>query len=152
WQQIAEAYAKIVEAHISTADVKAMVEKLTQGKQSRSERAQAILAYLNKNVRYTGVEFGEAAIVPHAPAETLATKSGACNDRPPLLVAMRRAADVPAYVALLNTGNRQDVPADLPGMGLFDHAIVYLPGNPDFWIDATDEYARLGQLPIGDQG
>jgi hypothetical protein len=32
-------------------------------------------------------------------------------------------------------------------MGLFDHAIVYVPGNQDLWIDPTDEYARLGQLP-----
>ena len=54
-----------------------------------------------------------------------------------------------------------DVPVDLPGMGLFDHAIVYVPGTPaakgqpavpDLWIDATDQYARLGQLPIADQG
>ncbi len=55
-----------------------------------------------------------------------------------------------------------DVPADQPGMGLFDHAIVYVPGAPAsgksktpapaLWIDATDRYARLGQLPIADQG
>jgi tetratricopeptide (TPR) repeat protein len=47
-------------------------------------------------------------------------------------------------------------------MGLFDHAIVFVPGSapskksktptPDLWIDATDRYARLGQLPIADQG
>lgn len=65
---------------------------------------------------------------------------------------MLRAAGIPAYVALLNAGSRMDVPADLPGMGLFDHAIVYVPGDPALWIDATDQYARLGQLPAGDQG
>ena len=45
-------------------------------------------------------------------------------------------------------------------MGLFDHAIVFfVPGNPALhpggaalWIDATDRYARVGQLPINDQG
>lgn len=45
-----------------------------------------------------------------------------------------------------------DVPAELPGMGLFDHAIVYVAGSPDLWIDATDEFARPGQLPTSDQG
>jgi hypothetical protein len=65
---------------------------------------------------------------------------------------MLRAAGIPAYVALLNAGSRLDVPANLPGMGLFDHAIVYVPGKPALWIDATDQYARLGQLPINDQG
>jgi len=36
-------------------------------------------------------------------------------------------------------------------MGMFDHAVVYVPGNPDLWIDATDEYARLGEIPSEDQ-
>ncbi|HEU5458734.1 MAG TPA: hypothetical protein VFU68_08960, partial [Terracidiphilus sp.] len=43
------------------------------------------------------------------------------------------------------------VHANLPVMGLFDHAIVYIPGPPALWIDATDSYARLGQLPAPDQ-
>jgi hypothetical protein len=35
---------------------------------------------------------------------------------------------------------------------MFDHAIVYVPGKNPLWIDATDRYAQLGQLPMGDQG
>ena len=124
-----------------------------------AEKEAAILDYVDREVRYTGIEFGEAAIVPHDPAETLALKYGDCKDKATLLVAMLRAAGIPSYVAMLNAGSRLDVPAELPGMGLFDHAIVYVPGIPglhpgdaDLWIDATDQYARLGQLPINDQG
>ena len=126
---------------------------LIAGKSTVREKEAAILDYVDREVRYTGIEFGEAAIVPHDPADTLALKYGDCKDKATLLVAMLRAAGIPAYVALLNAGSRLDVPADLPGMGLFDHAIVYVPGTaPAFWIDATDQYARLGQLPINDQG
>ena len=64
---------------------------------------------------------------------------------------MLRAAGIPAYVALLNVESRSDVPVDLPGMGMFDHAIVYVPGKNPIWIDATDRYAQLGQVPMGDQ-
>ncbi|MGA9039904.1 MAG: DUF3857 domain-containing protein [Terriglobales bacterium] len=152
WQKVAEEYSKIVDSHIAGADVSVLAHRLTIGKQSRNEKAQAILEYLDKEVRYTGIEFGEAAVVPHSPTETLAHKYGDCKDKATLLVAMLRAADIPAYVALLNAGSRMDVPLDLPGMGLFDHAIVYVPGDPDLWIDATDEYARLGQIPGADQG
>ncbi|MEI9969998.1 MAG: hypothetical protein WDM87_15760 [Terracidiphilus sp.] len=35
---------------------------------------------------------------------------------------------------------------------MFDHAIVYVPGKNPIWIDATDRYAKLGQIPMGDQG
>ncbi len=152
WQQVAEEYAKIVDGKIVGADVKSSVDKLITGKGSRQEKAAAILQYLDREVRYTGIEFGEAAIVPHSPADTLKQKYGDCKDKATLLVAMLRAAEIPAYVALLNAGSREDVTPNLPGMGEFDHAIVYAPGTPDLWIDATDEYARLGQLPTADQG
>jgi hypothetical protein len=36
-----------------------------------AEKEAAIVDYLDREVRYTGIEFGEAAIVPHDPAETL---------------------------------------------------------------------------------
>jgi transglutaminase-like putative cysteine protease len=152
WQLVAEDYAAIVEGKIRSGDVKAVAEKLSHGKQSQFEKVQAISGYLNKEIRYTGVEFGDAKIVPHSPNETLVQKYGDCKDKSTLLVAMLRAAGVPAYLALLNAGGRMDVPADLPGMGFFDHAIVYIPGSPDLWIDATDEFARPGQLPTSDQG
>jgi transglutaminase-like putative cysteine protease/Flp pilus assembly protein TadD len=152
WQALATEYSKIVDSKADGDAVRSIVEGLIKGKSSVTEKEAVILDYLDSEVRYTGIEFGEAAIVPHNPAETLALKYGDCKDKATLLVAMLRAAGIPAYVALLNAGSRLDVPANLPGMGLFDHAIVYVPGTPALWIDATDQYARLGQLPINDQG
>ncbi|MGO9776858.1 MAG: transglutaminase domain-containing protein [Terracidiphilus sp.] len=157
WQSVAADYGKIVDNFSGSAAVKAVVDPLVAGKKTVAEKEAAIVDYLDREVRYTGIEFGEAAIVPHDPAETLGHKYGDCKDKATLLVTMLRAAGIPAYVALLNAGSRMDVPADLPGMGSFDHAIVYVPGNPRhkepaLWIDATDRYARLGQLPPDDQG
>ena len=152
WQSVAAEYGKIVDSRANSAAVKAVVAPLIAGKKSAADKEAAILDYLDREVRYTGIEFGEAAIIPHDPAETLAKKYGDCKDKATLLVAMLRAAGIPANVALLNAESRIDVPADLPGMGVFDHAIVYVPGKNPLWIDATDRYAQLGQLPMGDQG
>ncbi len=152
WGHVAEEYGKIVDKQIADGDLKSLVGKLIKGKVSRDQKAAAILQYLDREIRYTGVEFGESALVPHSPAETLARKYGDCKDKASLLVAMLRVADIPAYIALLNAGSREDIVPDLPGLGMFDHAIVYVPGTPNLWIDATDEYARLGEIPNGDQG
>jgi tetratricopeptide (TPR) repeat protein len=152
WQNIAEGYGKIVDEKVVLKDVQSLVNGLIAGKASREEKTGAILQYLSRDIRYTGVEFGDAAIIPRPPADTLKHKYGDCKDKATLAIAMLRAAGVPAYVALLNAGQRHDVEAELPGMGMFDHAIVFVPGNPELWIDPTDEYARLGQLPRGDQG
>ena len=151
WQDLAAEYGKIVDRQIASADLKPLVARLIAGKNSRDEKTAAILQYLDREVRYTGVEFGDAAVVPRSPKETLTRKYGDCKDKAALLVALLRTANIPSYIALLNAGQRQDVAPDLPGMGMFDHAIVFVPGPPDLWIDATDEYARLGELPVSDQ-
>ena len=150
WQALATQYSKIVDSKAKPDSVQSIVDGLTSGKSTQTEKVAAIVDYVDQEVRYTGIEFGEAAIVPHSPAETLALKYGDCKDKATLLVAMLRAAGIPSYVALLNASSRLDVPAELPGMGLFDHAIVYVPGNPAvhpggaaLWIDATDQYARV---------
>jgi transglutaminase-like putative cysteine protease/Flp pilus assembly protein TadD len=157
WQAMASEYSKIVDSRADLAVVQPIVDKLIAGKTGTAEKEAAILDFVDREVRYTGIEFGEAALVPRELDDTLSKKYGDCKDKATLLATMLRAAGIPAYVALLNAGGRMDVPADLPGMGIFDHAIVYVPGNPKrkepaMWIDATDRYARLGQLPTPDQG
>jgi len=151
WSQLANAYNKIVDDKVGTSDLRSLVSKLTLAKRSRDEKIQALWQYLSTNIRYTGVEFGEASVVPRSPAEVLTRKYGDCKDKSVLLIAMLRSAGIPAYLALLEVGRREDVPSDLPGIGLFDHAIVFVPGPPDLWIDATDRYARLGELDSADQ-
>lgn len=152
WPQVASAYGQIVEGTLAGAQVKPLVEKLTRGKTSRQEKEQAILAFLNKEIRYTGIEFGDNSVIPHPTAETLTRKYGDCKDKSLLLVAMLRAAEIPAYMALLNVEGDRLVLPEIPGMEVFDHAIVFVPGSPELWIDPTDQYSRLGQLPIHDQG
>ena len=152
WRKIAEEYGKTVDSQIALSDVKALTTGLIAGKKSRDEKATAILQYLDREVRYTGVEFGVAALTPRTPAETLQRKYGDCKDKATLLVAMLRAAGIPSYLVLLNVGENQDISPTLPGISLFDHAIAYVPGTPEIWIDATDDHARLGQLASADQG
>ncbi|MEO8064248.1 MAG: DUF3857 domain-containing protein [Pseudomonadota bacterium] len=109
-----------------------------------------VVERLHREVRYTGVEFGAARLIPEYPSETLRRRFGDCKDKSTLLVAALRASGIEAYLALLAAGGDQDVSADLPGMGMFDHAIVYVPGVEDLWIDATAEYSRVGTLPPPD--
>ena len=151
WQQVAQAYAMATEPKLRVEDVKPLLGSATLN-ETPFQIAVRIVAYLHREVRYTGVEFGEAQNIPAFPRETLKRKFGDCKDKAAVLVAMLRGSGVPAYLALLATGPGQDLASDLPGYGNFDHAIVYVPGAPDLWIDATAEYTRVGELPDADQG
>ena len=101
--------------------------------ESPAQTTARIVSRLHREVRYTGVEFGEAQIIPQFPSETLKRKFGDCKDKAALLVAMLRASGLPAYIALLSAGPGRDVPAELPGFGHFDHAIVYVPGAQEMF-------------------
>jgi len=148
WQEIATRYSGIVDKQIAGSSVK--VPAVTSV--NKREVIAAILAEIQKNVRYAGVEIGESSIVPRTPSEVLAHKYGDCKDKATLLVAMLRQAGIPASVALLRAGADLDVAADLPGMGQFNHAIVIVDGPSPIWVDPTDEFARAGELPTMDQG
>ncbi len=81
-----------------------------------------------------------------------AHRYGDCKDQSALLIAMLRAAGIPAEMALIESGSEQDVHPDHPGLGCFNHAIVHVPGSPELWIDPTTRFVPLGELPLSDQG
>lgn len=152
WNAIASRYHEIVEERLASSDLTDLARK-TIGKEKNRERIIALLvSKLHRDIRYTGVEFAEASIVPAPPSETVTRRFGDCKDKSSVLVAMLRAAGIPASLALLSTGPGRDIDPELPGFGWFDHAIVYIPGSPARWIDATDELGELGSLPPASEG
>lgn len=151
WQSVAERFSQIVDEQIRDAARSDLIGDTLEGANGREEIIWRLVRRLHEQVRYTGVEFDEASLVPRTPAETLRRKFGDCKDKSALLVAMLRAAGLQAHLAVLRTSPQVNPDPSLPGMGEFDHAIVYVPGNPDYWIDATDEYSRLGTLAWADQ-
>lgn len=156
WESVAATYREMTEPRIRKDDARPFIAglKAPLPKSASREYIAKLVERLHREVRYTGVEFGEARIVPEYPAETLRRKFGDCKDKSTLLVAALRASGIEAYLALLSAGTGQDVLPSLPGLGLFNHAIVYIPatspGDEDLWIDATTEYARVGTLPTAD--
>ena len=150
WHEVAATYFRQVQEKLRISDVQPMISRLDLKKGSNLDAIRRIVAALHNTVRYTGVEFGESNLIPQFPGETLKRKYGDCKDKSALLVAMLSAAGIPANVALLATGPGQDIDPDMPGMGAFDHAIVYVPAtasSPELWLDATAEYSRVGDLP-----
>ncbi|HVE86720.1 MAG TPA: DUF3857 domain-containing protein, partial [Myxococcales bacterium] len=146
WNEVASAYAEVVDRQVASAGVAEQAKKLAAGEKAPRAVADRMLAWLRKSIRYTGVELAEAAVVPRPPPEVLARGYGDCKDLSALMVAMLRSVGVPAHVALLSPG-WSDAPPDVPGFGLFNHAIVVVPGKEPLWMDPTDWSAPSGQLP-----
>lgn len=152
WGEVASQYSRLVEEALSGANFEAWVRTARKGARDEQAVLERLVARLHAEVRYTGVEFDEASIVPRSPAETLERGFGDCKDKATLLVGLLRAAGIPAEVALLRASMNLDIDPALPGMGQFNHAIVHLPGSQPRWIDPTVPEARVGVLPTADAG
>jgi tetratricopeptide (TPR) repeat protein/transglutaminase-like putative cysteine protease len=152
WAGIVSAYQQLAAPQIQTSAVESLLPATAP--KDRNALIAMLVASLHEKVRYTGVEFGKARLQPQTSAQILERHYGDCKDKASLLVAMLRAAEIPADMALLDAGPGLDVNPDLPGVNLFDHAIVYVPasqGEGPLWIDATAEYTKVGDLPYPDQ-
>jgi hypothetical protein len=153
WENVASVYGGMTEPRVRNDDARPLLSGLKAPAPAASnEYIGKIVERLHREVRYTGIEFGAARLIPEYPSETLRRRFGDCKDKSTLLVAALRASGIDAYLALLSAGDDEDVSPDLPGFGMFDHAIVYVPraGGNDLWIDATAEYTRVGTLPAQD--
>ena len=157
WQSVAASYSRIVDAKIESADLGEFAGRLGTREPATdpTEKIARILAELHREVRYSGLELGASSLIPASPEVTLERGFGDCKDKATLLVALLRREGLPAHVVLLNAGFGRDVENQLPGIGRFDHAIVFVGGSdrsaPPIWIDPTERSARVGELPATDQ-
>jgi len=154
WASIAKAFSAMSDPQTVTAEAQTILPSPLPT--DRLAKIRAIVRELHHQVRYTGVEFGAARLTPMRPAEVIQRHYGDCKDKATLLVAMLRAAGIKANLALLSVGPGPDVSTALPGISLFDHAIVYVPADgphtQPLWIDATAETFAVGSLPYEDEG
>jgi tetratricopeptide (TPR) repeat protein len=151
WRAVAAQYGELVERQLAGDDLADVARSVVAPGEPPDRAAQKLLDWISGRVRYTGLELGEAAIVPARARETLARQFGDCKDLSLLLAGLLRAAGHPATLALLRTRNDEVVP-ELPGFGLFDHAIVVIPGPRPLFVDPTSPETPVGELPPPDQG
>ncbi len=151
WKKVASVYGRLVAEKISQTDFSPYVSEIGNLNDPFTA-AVAVTQWLNGKIRYTGLELGENSIVPTLPAETLKRGFGDCKDKAVIVTGILKDMGYDAHVALLRAGTAEDIDPDLPGLGGFNHAIVYVGGEKPFWIDPTSEFSYNGYLPLGDQG
>ena len=150
WNAVAKSYYDEIKGAIRSSEVNSLLAGTA--KLHGRELMRRIVTNLHEKVRYTGLEFGSSQLIPHPAGDTLKTGYGDCKDKAVVLVSALQAAGIPAQVALLYVRGDEEIAPEVPGVGLFNHAIVYVPGKNATWIDATAEFYEPGDLPWMDQG
>ena len=145
WEAISRWYFELVEPKLQpTAEMAAMVKKLTANLTSPEERMAAIYYFAAQQIRYMGIteESNRPGFEPHQVGLTFSRRHGVCRDKAALLVSMLRLAGIPANPVLISVGEKLDQEIPLP---YFNHAITVVNdghGRPVLFMDPTSETSR----------
>lgn len=151
WNVVAQHYHALIASQVGGKEVAQEAKRIVGETQEVRAQAGELLAYLQRQIRYTGIAFGDASIVPNKPSEALRRGYGDCKDQSVYLVSLLRAVGIEAHPALVRVGTYEAVRPELPGLNWFDHMIVYLP-TEELWIDPTTTYTAVGQIPAPLEG
>ena len=157
WDAVVAWYARLLAAQqVVTPAMRAFVDDAVRRATGPTGLSTALLErgvadYVTRDIRYVGLEFGVHGYTPYRTDQVWARRFGDCKDQATLLSTLLEAAGAGARVALVRTRSHGRLPRPLPSVGLFDHAIVWLPDSGRF-VDPTASSFGLGELPPEDQG
>ena len=154
WEDIGQWYWGLIKDQFTiTNDVKKKVGELTKDKTTNLEKVKAIYNFVVSDVRYLGLEFGIYGYKPHLANDVLKVRYGDCKDKATLIITMLKELGIPAEIVLIRTRDSGEIDVELPSLGLFNHAIAYIPdvdGKP-IYLDGTAEFNAFDELPSDDQ-
>ncbi|MAG32013.1 MAG: hypothetical protein CL908_14110 [Deltaproteobacteria bacterium] len=131
WQEVSDRVGRVVQRQIDKGVPTGTLEKIIRTADSGDAQWEAMFRFVADDVRYLGLEHGNSAVVPHAPASTLEKRYGDCKDKVTLLVALAREAGLKAYPVLVATDRFESNPLILPSSIYFNHMIVCFEPNPN---------------------
>lgn len=142
------------------------VQQLTSSATDPLAKMRALAAFVQKDIRYVGIELGVGGVQPRPASEVLTHGYGDCKDKVTLLSAMLKEVGVESHYVLINTERGSVGAGTPPNMG-FNHAIIaiQLPAGVDkaqlpalithrtlgpvLFFDPTNPLVPLGYLPGG---
>ena len=139
-----------------SAEFRALVKRLDAESRNDEEYIAKALAFVQNEIRYLGLEFGENSHRPHSPNEVLKKRFGDCKDKSYLLNALLAQKNIKSYPALVSTDMRDSIRNQLASPGAFNHVVSYVRHNKrSYWLDGTRSYqggSPLNQLGVADYG
>jgi hypothetical protein len=140
WEEVNKWALNIFELNnISDIDLSSVFDEIFLGNETEDQKIDAILNYVQNDIRYMGVENGIGSFKPFPPSKVVEQRYGDCKDKSLLMVALLKKIGINScYPALVNTSVQDGIDNSLPGGQLFNHCIVYLENNgKEYWLDPT---------------
>lgn len=118
--------------------LQAVVKRLAAASTDPAERLVATLQFVQREIRYLGVEIGAGSHAPSAPDLVFKRRFGDCKDKALLTITLLQALGIEAHPALVSTDMLRGIRDLQPNPGAFNHVIVQARiGDQRYWLDPT---------------
>lgn len=143
WPEVKMWERKLFDFSLPTPEVDQFIKE--ENFQKTEEDLVRMIRFVQKDIRYLGMEMGIFSHKPHKPGKILTQRFGDCKDKSYLLSTMLRKVGIEAWPALVSTSLTKQLADHLPSSLIFDHVIVKFKWNgQDYWVDATDSSQQGG--------
>lgn len=169
WTSVGDWYTTLATPSAQvTPDIAATAKGLVAGQTDFMGRIQSIAAYMQRNIRYVGIEIGIGGYRPHTADEVFRNRYGDCKDKATLLRAMLESIGIHSTWVLVDTrrgfvdpnipsidGNHAIAAIEIPAgysSPLLDSVVTVKSGKRYLIFDPTNEWVPIGQIPPYEQG
>lgn len=133
-------------------ELKYIVDSLTAGSSSLSERAKRIYSWVQHQIKYVAFEQGMEGFIPRDANLVCKRRFGDCKDMSSILTTMMKAAGIPAYYKWIGTRNLPYAFSDLPLPLVSNHMICTIRVDDQYiFLDGTDPTCIFGFPSAGIQ-
>jgi hypothetical protein len=152
----------------ATPDLSAKAKELVAGQTDFTAKIQSIASYMQRNIRYVGIEIGIGGLQPHSADDVFRNRYGDCKDKATLLRAMLESVGIHSTWVLVDTrrgfvdpaipsidGNHAIAAIEIPAgytNPLLQSVVTAKSGKRYLIFDPTNEWIPIGQIPPYEQG
>jgi hypothetical protein len=123
------------------------IKQMTAGLKTDKEKAKFLYEYMQQSMRYVAIKLGIGGLKPF-PADFVDQKKyGDCKALSNYMCALLKAVNIPAYYAIVKSGNNEEPSEPSFPYDLTDHIIVCIPFKGDTtWLECTSSTQPFGKL------
>ena len=169
WTAIGDWYTTLASPSAqATSDLSAKAKELVAGQTDFTAKIQSIASYMQRNIRYVGIEIGIGGLQPHSADDVFRNHYGDCKDKATLLRAMLESVGIHSTWVLVDTrrgfvdpkipsvdGNHAIAAIEIPAgytNPLLQSVVTAKSGKRYLIFDPTNEWVPIGQIPPYEQG
>ncbi len=169
WTAIGDWYTTLASPSArATSDLAAKAKELVAGQTDFTAKIQSIANYMQRNIRYVGIEIGIGGLQPHSADDVFRNRYGDCKDKATLLRAMLESVGIHSTWVLVDTrrgfvdpqipsidGNHAIAAIEIPAgysNPVLQSVVITKSGKRYLIFDPTNEWVPIGQIPPYEQG